>query len=89
MIKEINYNLIIYNKAIIIKKLINIVVVINKKIGISANGIGQKPVVINKGIVTPIIISALLFPLFIKSSVEDIFENKSKLLCKTNNNSCS
>ena len=52
------------------------------KIGISTNGIGQKPTAIITGIVPAIIISALLHPLLIKSSLEEIFEKNLKLLCK-------
>ena len=44
--------------------------------------IGKNPVAIIKGIVAPIILFALLFPLSIKSSIDEILENKLKLLCK-------
>ena len=54
----------------------------NKKIGTSTNGIGQKPAAIIAGIVEPIILSALIFPLWMKSSIEEISEKNSKWLCK-------
>ena len=69
-------------KPYALKIFININANNNMNIGTSMKGIGENPVAIIKGIVAPIIIFALLFPLSIKSSTDEILEKKSKWLCK-------
>lgn len=69
-------------KPYALKILISIRAVSKMNMGISMNGIGEKPAAIIKGIVELIKKFDIRFPLSIKSSTDDIHEKKLKLLCK-------